>query len=262
MASNSSAVKICGTLSPDEFASGLRLFVEKSSILGDSWILTDDENSDTDTVYIKKTCVLPVFVPNANCESVRQNTEPGTASLIADSDNMYDVDTDTDTGNTQNQLDIIELECDDCLADESVINQSDSMVSEKAIPQEYCNYEYHVVYSSSYQVPVLYFNVNRQNGTLLPLDTIWQQVPRYYQERLKHERWTFITQQEHPVLARPFYQLHPCYTDKFMTSVKSMRTGLGDKKMTSGAKESFKYLVVWLSVVALWSGLSFLYRWE
>ena len=56
-------------------------------------------------------------------------------------------------------------------------------------------------------------------------------------------------QQGHPVLARPFYQSHPCYTDKFMASMKSMHTGLDGKPMTSEPKESFKYSVTWLSAV-------------
>ena len=33
------------------------------------------------------------------------------------------------------------------------------------------------------------------DGKLLSLDEVWDAVPEYYQTRLKHQRWTFITQQ-------------------------------------------------------------------
>ena len=33
------------------------------------------------------------------------------------------------------------------------------------------------------------------DGKLLSLDEVWQAIPEYYQTRLQHQRWTFITQQ-------------------------------------------------------------------
>ncbi|CAC5386397.1 ATG10L [Mytilus coruscus] len=61
---------------------------------------------------------------------------------------------------------------------------------------ECVTYEYHVVYSHSYNVPVLYFNVYHQNGKLLSLDEVWSDIPECYRDRLLEERWSFITQQK------------------------------------------------------------------
>lgn len=39
-------------------------------------------------------------------------------------------------------------------------------------------FEYHIVYSMSYEVPVLYFKATRANGSCLDVETIWQNIPR------------------------------------------------------------------------------------
>ncbi|CAC5386395.1 ATG10L [Mytilus coruscus] len=88
---------------------------------------------------------------------------------------------------------------------------------------ECVTYEYHVVYSHSYNVPVLYFNVYHQNGKLLSLDEVWSDIPECYRDRLLEERWSFITQQEHPLLGRPFFMLHPCHTKDLMAQVTSIQ---------------------------------------
>ncbi|XP_072025034.1 ubiquitin-like-conjugating enzyme ATG10 isoform X3 [Amphiura filiformis] len=112
---------------------------------------------------------------------------------------------------------------------------------------EFHQYEYHIVYSSSYSVPVLYFTACKSDGKLLSLDEVWQAIPEYYQTRLQHQRWTFITQQEHPYLGRPFFQLHPCHTADLMHAVLPQGT--------DSTKRS-NYLVTWLSSVGPVVGLS------
>jgi hypothetical protein len=52
--------------------------------------------------------------------------------------------------------------------------------------------EYHIVYSPSYAVPVLYFNAYAPSGKLLSLAELWSSVPPTY---CGVDRWTFITQQ-------------------------------------------------------------------
>ncbi|KAL3868629.1 hypothetical protein ACJMK2_041420 [Sinanodonta woodiana] len=94
---------------------------------------------------------------------------------------------------------------------------------------------YHVVYNASYAVPVLYFNAYKPDGQLLSLEEVWAIVPQHYQDRLREERWTFITQQEHPILGRPFYQLHPCHTSTLMSQIPD----------TPGSN----YLISWMSAV-------------
>ncbi|WAR20520.1 GALM-like protein [Mya arenaria] len=105
--------------------------------------------------------------------------------------------------------------------------------------------EYHVLYSESYSVPVLYFNCHLPDGRLLTLNEIWSQVPLNYQERLQQDRWTFLTQVEHPYLGRPFYQLHPCHTDKLMAMVAKVPGGVARN-----------YVISWLSSVGPVVGLN------
>lgn len=102
---------------------------------------------------------------------------------------------------------------------------------------------YHVLYSSSYRVPVLYFNVWRQNGSLLPLSDIWSLMPDCLQEQLLQLRWTTVTQQEHPIQGTPYFQLHPCKTAHFM-----------EQTLPKDTKHA-NYLVTWLSTIAPVVGL-------
>lgn len=107
--------------------------------------------------------------------------------------------------------------------------------------QDILTFEYQIIYSDSYSVPVLYFNVYRQDGSLLPLPLVWELVPDHYRERLASDKWTFLTQTEHPYLGRPFYQLHPCHTDKLMACVFTV-----DQPSSAG---SGNYLIGWLCAV-------------
>lgn len=100
--------------------------------------------------------------------------------------------------------------------------------------------EYHVVYSSSYGVPVLYFNVCLSNGKPLSLSQIWQCIPDdAYKTKLRTDPWSVVTQSEHPYTGRPYHIVHPCNTSDFMMKCLSRRT-----------RESSNYVATWLSCVA------------
>lgn len=80
-------------------------------------------------------------------------------------------------------------------------------------------WEYHILYSLSYGVPVLYFNVWTSSGELLPLDELWLAVNPNY--KISNNKWFTLAQQEHPYLFRPFYYFHPCDTSEFMKNFES-----------------------------------------
>ncbi|XP_033738587.1 ubiquitin-like-conjugating enzyme ATG10 [Pecten maximus] len=128
--------------------------------------------------------------------------------------------------------------------DSSTLSPSGETTSDITVPVHLA-YEYHVVYSQSYNVPVLYFNVYKADGSLLSLEEVWDRVPDVYRDRLQHDRWTFLTQQEHPILGRPYFQLHPCHTADLMEQV----TGL------SSPGQNSNYIVAWLSAVGPVVGL-------
>lgn len=73
-------------------------------------------------------------------------------------------------------------------------------------------FEYHIAYNISYGVPVLCFNVWKQDGSLFSLEEYWSN-----NENLKTSNmYDTLTQMDHPVLCRPFLTLHPCKTQEIM----------------------------------------------
>ncbi|XP_065513231.1 ubiquitin-like-conjugating enzyme ATG10 [Caloenas nicobarica] len=123
----------------------------------------------------------------------------------------------------------------------------DSQVAGVCATEEVVRYEYHVLYSSSYQVPVLYFRACFLDGRPLTLDEIWRSVHACYQARLLEGPWDTITQQEHPLLGQPFFVLHPCRTNEFMSSI-----------LTRSWKQNrhTNYIILWLSTVGPVVGLN------
>ncbi|XP_055587032.1 ubiquitin-like-conjugating enzyme ATG10 [Uranotaenia lowii] len=104
--------------------------------------------------------------------------------------------------------------------DEDELSQNDPSELKVAHDQsELVQFEYHVVYSVSYQVPMMYFNVYKSNGTQLRLEEAWtafrELVSTEEHEQLKQT----LTQMEHPVLFRPFLALHPCRTAQVLGNV-------------------------------------------
>ncbi|XP_043920188.1 ubiquitin-like-conjugating enzyme ATG10 isoform X3 [Protopterus annectens] len=112
---------------------------------------------------------------------------------------------------------------------------------------ETVRYEYHVVYSSSYQVPVLYFRACYTDGKPLTLEEIWGSVNECYRDHLLQEAWETITQQEHPLLGQPFFVLHPCRTAKFMSAIFPK---------AQQSKCPVNYITTWLSMVGPVVGLN------
>ncbi|XP_047718120.1 ubiquitin-like-conjugating enzyme ATG10 isoform X4 [Prionailurus viverrinus] len=123
----------------------------------------------------------------------------------------------------------------------------DSEVTETTTGSQVIKYEYHVLYSCSYQVPVLYFRASFLDGRPLALKDIWEGIHECYKTRLLQEPWDTITQQEHPILGQPFFVLHPCKTDDFMTPVL---------KNSQKINRSVNYITSWLSVVGPVVGLN------
>lgn len=104
--------------------------------------------------------------------------------------------------------------------DGTFITDDCSDLSTVKCPSETVIWEYHILYSPSYSVPVLYFNVRNTAGKLLSLQNIWN-ILNVSKEVLV-EKWNFVTQQEHPILLQPFFYLHPCKSfEIFALSEKS-----------------------------------------
>uniref|UniRef100_A0A8C4WYN3 Ubiquitin-like-conjugating enzyme ATG10 n=1 Tax=Eptatretus burgeri TaxID=7764 RepID=A0A8C4WYN3_EPTBU len=118
-----------------------------------------------------------------------------------------------------------------------------TFTSEKGLA---ARFEYHVVYSPSYAVPVLYLNAHTLDGRRLSLDSILSRASLTLRVGLYGAgasrvsgaesqdgdeddglaecavRWDGLTQQEHPLLGHPFYVLHPCRTAQLLQPIVSL----------------------------------------
>ncbi|KMT10132.1 hypothetical protein BVRB_5g118950 [Beta vulgaris subsp. vulgaris] len=138
------------------------------------------------------------------------------------------------------------MEEPNCLENEERIDPA-TLVKQAA--QEVHYYDFHAVYSSSYRIPMLFFRGYSSDGQSLMLDQIEKDLPPSSVQVLTDSKWTFITQQEHPYLNRPWYTLHPCGTSELMKLLLSDTSVSGDKVTAEW------YLISWLSVVSQVVGL-------
>ncbi|KAG9305555.1 hypothetical protein G9A89_003618 [Geosiphon pyriformis] len=129
-------------------------------------------------------------------------------------------DTKADKCTLENFQDDNEFQLIEEIEDPSVLYQScNSVQGENA--RECLMVDYHILYSSSYKVPVLYFNAYRSDGSILTLDQIYTNLIE--PSRLDDLRTAGfnggLSQQDHPTLMLPFYFLHPCETASLMKTV-------------------------------------------
>jgi ubiquitin-like-conjugating enzyme ATG10 len=77
-------------------------------------------------------------------------------------------------------------------------------------------YHYHIVYSSSYRVPVFYFTAYDATGMLLSLTEVLADL-----QAVATSEWPKISQEEHPVLGVPYFFYHPCRTAQLLAELAS-----------------------------------------
>ncbi|OQS04753.1 hypothetical protein THRCLA_03030 [Thraustotheca clavata] len=97
--------------------------------------------------------------------------------------------------------------------------------------------EYHIVYSPTYRVPVLYLRGEHADGRWLSTKEIRQVLE--CEEGNEH----FVSQDEHPLLGTPYYFVHPCET---ATCLALLLDGM-DKP------SGLQVLQAWLSLVQSWT---------
>ncbi|KAK7350543.1 hypothetical protein VNO77_09277 [Canavalia gladiata] len=112
------------------------------------------------------------------------------------------------------------------------------------------HYDFHIVYSPSYRVPVLYFRSYSSDGQLVPFNEIEKDLPGHSVKLRSESKWTFITHEEHPYLNRPWYKLHPCGTSDWMKLLFD-----GDKSLNKNGFAIKQYLISWFSVIGQVVGL-------
>ena len=141
-------------------------------------------------------------------------------------------------------------------AEESLpqLEEDDSEVLTKLTPsstgvQNERKIHYDIVYSPTYQVPVLYLCLpSTDRSPLPPPDEIYDLlVPSAYRAQLKAvgPMSALSMTGEHPVTGGPAYFVHPCLTQD------SMRAVMAGRQVSAA-----EYLALWVGVVGATVGLS------
>lgn len=120
------------------------------------------------------------------------------------------------------------------------------------VSHDFLSVSYHIVFSPSYQVPVLYFNAYKPNGQAIPLEDIYESlVPEDWRSSIRDSGLSGgISQQDHPILNVPFFYMHPCET------VSLMETILGRQTMDSPESFLSSYIASWLSLTGQAIGIT------
>jgi hypothetical protein len=100
-------------------------------------------------------------------------------------------------------------------------------------------WEFSVVYSVAYGVPVLCFEASTMSGQQLD----WREIRLHIAPDIPCSNgdaaaWQQMTREIHPALGLPCIQMHPCKTSEWMSSL--LGSG-GDKRM---------YMLLWLAAVS------------
>ncbi|CAH0493256.1 unnamed protein product [Peronospora farinosa] len=111
--------------------------------------------------------------------------------------------------------------------------------------------EFHIVYHTIYQTPVLYFRVSAVDGLPLPSEIVTHEV----KFPGSNGRSTFVAMEEHPILGKPFSFLHPCETAAAMQLLQAQIQTNDSTKTLSEVKVP-RYLASWLSLVQPLTGIS------
>ncbi|KAL2653482.1 hypothetical protein R1flu_021610 [Riccia fluitans] len=135
---------------------------------------------------------------------------------------------------------------------------------------------YHVMYNESYRVPSVFFRGYYPDGRPINWFEVGLSLSAEFAQRIDENKWTFLTQEEHPYLHLPWYMLHPCGTSGIMALIFSQRmitigkdkledenhhlsshknSGVNDKAFSADrsrrqpANPKDHYLLTWLSFV-------------
>lgn len=110
--------------------------------------------------------------------------------------------------------------------------------------------EYHILPSTSYRVPVLYFFLHNLPPSILQsIDFVYEKlVPKHLQSGVRNAGvMGGISMTNHPLTDIPCFWVHPC------NSAEAMQNILGGIK---GEVSPVKYMILWIGIVGSVVGLS------
>ncbi|KAI9142510.1 hypothetical protein BKA69DRAFT_1123875 [Paraphysoderma sedebokerense] len=106
-------------------------------------------------------------------------------------------------------------------------------------------WEYHILYSKTYSVPALWFNLYNLDGSVVVVSDPSELLNSEFKEVIHNVRFGGITQGDHPILRIPYYYIHPCETRTLMSTI------LSGNLSSSGNEhdQNMNYILSWLSFV-------------
>lgn len=225
------------TKSPSSYVLGRRLTVSNISHV-------DIEPENSEDSDIQTNCISSSSTSSSKMSQVQNLDHLHTISVLdpielSSSNNTEDLVCSSLMPEPENFLyNEVEIDVEDDLSTHQVLDN---------IHNSSFTWEYHIVYSSSYGVPVLYFNVWTTSGAFLKLDQVWNIL-----EFNIEDKWAALTQVEHPYLRKPYFQLHPCRTQHLIETITKI-----DNSASSHQKGYVNKLVSWLSCIAPYVHLDF-----
>lgn len=111
--------------------------------------------------------------------------------------------------------------------DESVMNDPDVVAKvvhdeiETLESEESSEWNFSIVYSETWRVPVLYFRVQQRDGTPCTRDYILEVLAGDSHHNRVPDSWDFVSHEEHPVSRCPSFFLHPCRTQDRLETLQA-----------------------------------------
>ncbi|CAO3564700.1 unnamed protein product [Mortierella alpina] len=139
----------------------------------------------------------------------------------------------------------------------AIPDEDDEEVGALALPDatgvDILTVSYHIIFSPSYQVPVLYFNAYRRDGTAISLEEIYGSlVPEEWRSSIRDAGLNGgISQQDHPILNVPYFYMHPCETVPLMETI-----ALSQAEESNSRSFIENYIMTWLSFTGQAIGIS------
>ena len=215
---------------------------------------------DWDWIWHDEPAATPADAPSSGGATIQTLSAPQFLTLVqpvrmvhcrSDDDGTGSLDPDTDAWDEEGVI----------VGDELTVP-----TAPKAIRREgFQEWQIHIVYSCTWQVPVLYFNARHVDGR----PATWQEVRPLLPVSLDAVEagaavWPSVTQEAHPGTGTPCFMLHPCHTAARMKGMmKNTGSAAGsDDRCESHEREekdstrTSRYLLCWFSMVAPAVGLS------
>lgn len=137
-----------------------------------------------------------------------------------------------------------------------VNDKNDDNLQDKLVTQ----WTFSIVYSSTYQAPILYFHV-QEDATGNPvgrqillkiLENLHQRMAYHASSDFPTESWEFVSQEEHPITAIPSFFLHPCQSAQRLQLLTSKDKHVGSEETScvdSDDEPEASVLWAWMSMI-------------